>query len=316
MASTCSGLLASSLKTTNSSPPILATLSWPRVPSDSRAATAWSSRSPASWPRWSLTCLKPSRFQEQDGNPAPGATGAIERHAEPVGEQFAIRQAGEGIVQHSVPQLLLMLVASGGVLQDHDGMFGPAVLIAHNVGGHPAPERGAVLSAETPLSSVVVDLTGDQPLVLLGQPGRVLLARGEGRARHPREAALAEAEHLLSRDVRAHDPASGIHNQQPRGEMREDRSEAFLRLVRLASSGLQLPGEGADPQHHEDDDDDRTDVDGHRSDVPAPGDTEGRRDEQHQGQEPHLPPAHPFVHRSEVGESGHRGSKAATPRAT
>ena len=50
-----------STSTTNSSPPRRAIVSASLRVAESRVATACSSRSPVSWPRVSLTCLKPSR---------------------------------------------------------------------------------------------------------------------------------------------------------------------------------------------------------------------------------------------------------------
>ena len=50
-----------SVSTANSSPPTRATVSELRKASLSRSATAWSSSSPAAWPKASLLALKPSR---------------------------------------------------------------------------------------------------------------------------------------------------------------------------------------------------------------------------------------------------------------
>ena len=77
-----------------------------RIVRSKRCASSWSSWSPASWPRLSLTCLNQSRSRSSTTIGSPRALRARERVVEPVAEQRAVREPGELVVERLVRELL------------------------------------------------------------------------------------------------------------------------------------------------------------------------------------------------------------------
>ena len=90
--------------TANSSPPSRAIASSGRTESRSRRATATSSSSPAPWPNESLKVLKSSRSMNSTAT-SPASASSARLHL--VGEQAAVGEVGERVVERLVVELLL-----------------------------------------------------------------------------------------------------------------------------------------------------------------------------------------------------------------
>ena len=71
----------------------------------SRSAIVFSSWSPTSWPRLSLTTLKLSRSRNITADARLVAGGAAQRVLQPIQEQGAVRQAGQAVVERQPLQL-------------------------------------------------------------------------------------------------------------------------------------------------------------------------------------------------------------------
>ena len=74
-----------------------------------RSPTATSSASPAAWPRLSLTSLKSSRSTNRTTGTIPLGSARLEPRGDDLGEQRAVRQAGQRVVRGLVVELLLEL---------------------------------------------------------------------------------------------------------------------------------------------------------------------------------------------------------------
>ena len=98
----------------------------------SRSATATSSSSPAECPAPSLTALKSSRSTNRTATGVALPVGAGQGVLEPVGEQRAVGQAGEGVVEGVVLELRLELLLGGDVAGGDDD--GADVGVAQQVG--------------------------------------------------------------------------------------------------------------------------------------------------------------------------------------
>ena len=98
----------------------------------SRSATATSSSSPAAWPAPSLTALKSSRSTNSTATGVASPVGAGQGVLEPVGEQGAVGQAGQGVVEGVVLELRLELLLRGDVAGRDDDR--PDVGIGQQVG--------------------------------------------------------------------------------------------------------------------------------------------------------------------------------------
>ena len=105
-------------RSANSSPPRRAMVSHSRSSRRSRSAKATSRRSPAWWPRASLTSLKSSRSSSSSATGSPVRRASLEGLLEVVGEQRPVGQAGEGVVGGLLAEQLLGLELVGDV--DHD----------------------------------------------------------------------------------------------------------------------------------------------------------------------------------------------------
>ena len=119
----------SSSRSANSSPPSRASVSPAR---DHRRRIASrpprSSRSPASCPSVSLTCLNPSRSTSSTPSGVARALRAGERLVEPVAEQRAVGEAGQPVVEGLRRQLLLEPDALGDVARVEDDAADAAVV--------------------------------------------------------------------------------------------------------------------------------------------------------------------------------------------
>ena len=104
----------------NSSPLRRATVSPSRTHPRSRCATTCSSRSPAGWPRVSLTSLKWSRSRHRTASQPPWRLQAPHLVLQPLAEQDAVRQAAERVVVRHVGDLSLGEPALGDVLVGGD----------------------------------------------------------------------------------------------------------------------------------------------------------------------------------------------------
>ena len=118
-----------SSRTANSSPPSRAgcrTAGSAR----SRSATCVSSSSPAAWPQLSLTFLKWSRSRKRTACDRLAGALTRERLGDAVGEEHAVRQAGERVVVRLMAELLLQLrhlrerLLEPAVLEQHAGVAG------------------------------------------------------------------------------------------------------------------------------------------------------------------------------------------------
>jgi hypothetical protein len=104
--------------TVNSSPPWRATVSDSRTQPTMRRAASTSRRSPASWPRVSFTSLKRSRSMYITATLSWERWAFFISSAEPVVEQAAVGQAGEGVVVGLHPHQGFGLLAFGDVGDD------------------------------------------------------------------------------------------------------------------------------------------------------------------------------------------------------
>ena len=100
-------LSTSSSSTANSSPPKRAAVSAPRTLESRRRATSMSTSSPAAWPRLSLISLKSSRSRNSTAQPLLLAARAGDRVAHALGEQRAVGEAGDRVVERLVRELRL-----------------------------------------------------------------------------------------------------------------------------------------------------------------------------------------------------------------
>ena len=100
--------------TANSSPPVCATVPPGHHVRCMRPATACSSASPTLWPRVSLSCLKRSR---SENSRAPRCHGLrVARSClQPLEQQAAVGQAGEGVVVGQVEHPFVLQLALGDV---------------------------------------------------------------------------------------------------------------------------------------------------------------------------------------------------------
>ena len=116
------GSSAPSSSSANSSPPSRASVSL--GPDDRRRSARrprCSSWSPASWPRLSFTCLKPSRSTSSTASGVARALGPRERLVEAVAEERAVGEAGQAVVERLPRELLLEPDALGHVAGvEHD----------------------------------------------------------------------------------------------------------------------------------------------------------------------------------------------------
>ena len=119
-ATAASGSEIPSIMTANSSPPSRAHVSSGRRQLSSRRATSISSSSPAAWPRLSLTVLKSSRSTKRTANRFWRRTPAVERVADAVGEERAVREPGQRVVERLVAELRLEPPALGDVSRGDD----------------------------------------------------------------------------------------------------------------------------------------------------------------------------------------------------
>ena len=116
---------------------------------------ACSSWSPASWPRLSLTCLKPSRSTSSTASASRDARGPRERLVEPVAEQRAVRRGPVSAVVERLPgQLLLEPHALGHVARvEHDAADVPVAAQVGDVGLEVTPLAEPVAHAEHDLAA-------------------------------------------------------------------------------------------------------------------------------------------------------------------
>ena len=93
--------------TVNSSPPGRATRSSSRTQAVSRAATLRSSVSPTVWPERVVDDLEAVEIERQHADAVIQAPGVAKLGLELAGEQRAVRQPGQRILQRAAAQLLL-----------------------------------------------------------------------------------------------------------------------------------------------------------------------------------------------------------------
>ena len=165
-----------------------------------------------------------------------GALGAADRLVEPVEEQDAVGQAGQGVVHRVVLELLLGVLAVGDVGLAADDADGAALRVAHRrpAGEHPAVGAVAVLDPELVLEVVVG--AGQVRLERLGDGGAVVLVdAAEPLAGRVAELGLGVAEHLLP--ARREEEAVRAHVPVPQPVV------GALHGERVALLGLGEPGE-------------------------------------------------------------------------
>ena len=134
--------------TPNSSLPSRATTSVLRAVATSRRATSARSRSPAAWPRLSLTTLNRSRSSRMSATRERGLRAAIRRVrvellGEPVEQQRPVRQAGQHVVEGGVgalPALGLRPLEQAGVVErDRRELREPRQRLELALGERPRP---------------------------------------------------------------------------------------------------------------------------------------------------------------------------------
>ena len=87
----------------------------------SRRATSWSTVSPAAWPRLSLTVLKSSRSMNMTPTDGPPRSERMHRVLDAVGEQRAVGEVRDGVVERLVGELVLERLALADVAAvEHD----------------------------------------------------------------------------------------------------------------------------------------------------------------------------------------------------
>ena len=159
-----SGDPTSSMRMANSSPPSRAAVSRGRRQPARSFATRLSKRSPSPWPRLSLTVLKSSRSMKSTARCEPVRPDAGQGVFESVLEQCFVGQAGQGVVEGPVLELVLQSDAIGDVAEAPDSTDD---LVVHRL------RPGAQLEGPP-----VLELEGVEALVLrLG--GELLLPRQE-----------------------------------------------------------------------------------------------------------------------------------------
>ena len=115
-----------------------------RVLQRSRSATWLSSRSPASWPRASLTALKRSMFRCTSPTCSPAAAGERDGVPQPVGQRPAVGQPGQRVGEGAADQVVLGAAPVGDVDQREDDELRLAVVVAHDLVRLDHPQLGAV----------------------------------------------------------------------------------------------------------------------------------------------------------------------------
>ena len=227
----------------------------------SRSATAISSSSPAVWPEPSLTALKSSRSTNSTATGAASAVGAGERVLQPVGEQRAVGQAGqrvvEGVVLELGLQLLLLRHVAGG---DDDR---PDVGIVEQVGVDALHVPVAAVLVPQPQVGRSSGAGAGDGLAARGQQGEPVLGVGQvgqlradqlvlGVAEQPGDRGRLVADGQVGVDQR--DQVRGVVHQrlEPRLALRLRGRDAQLTG---AAGGLepaeQQPGHEGREDHHE-----------------------------------------------------------------
>ena len=190
------------------------------------------------WPALSLMTLKWSRSRNSTATNVSGAGGPLQRVVEPVAQQRAVGQDGQGVVQRLVLQLPLGGVALdrarehvGDGLQEVDGVVGQRAAVAGARGEH--AER-ALAAADRHRRAERRDHAGRgrRQVGGRGQPVRVAL-EVDADAGDPVQAVVrgVELQHLHDLDV----------------ERRRDHAGRRLQQLRQVADGLER--EQAEPRH-------------------------------------------------------------------
>ena len=141
-----------SSRTANSSPPKRATVSVGRIVALRRDATSRRTRSPAGWPRLSLTVLNSSRSMNMTATAAPDRSSAGERVLDTIGEERSVGEVRHGVVEGLVGELLLehLPLADVAAVQDDS----PHVLVVR-AGPRAGSRTGATYRRDAAASSSI-----------------------------------------------------------------------------------------------------------------------------------------------------------------
>ena len=224
-----SSTVTSAQTTTNSSPPILATVSVSRICPVIRVAADLRTSSPMARPNRSLITLKSSTSRHITARCDRGGGGPRPALDHPVGEQRAVRQVGEQIVQGLVGELLLHLLAHADVLQLGQ-IVGPSSGPVSDQGDEQRrPDQAAVGPQESTF------------------PGEVVAHETAAVGHHRRQRGLAglaqvapvPADQFLLRasEQRAH---RGVDPQRHAGQVEDDGTNAHLLECRV-ETGVGFP---------------------------------------------------------------------------
>ncbi len=206
---------ALSSSTANSSPPSRAAVSAGRTARCTRRPTSASTSSPTAWPSVSLIALKSSRSRNSTAAaPSPRASGGLD----PLGEERAVRQPREDVVERLVAQPLLQIGHLGqralepSVLEHHarvadERLEQPPVVAAEGV-----DVPGAVADDDQAEDAVLAaERSDDRVRQLACGEVAVERVRGSGRWEQDRVRRRPRAAASTCCVGRAHDVGVGVH---------------------------------------------------------------------------------------------------------
>ena len=193
-----------------------------------RSATATSSSSPAACPEPSLTALKSSRSTNSTATGVGAAVGAGQRVVEPVGEQRAVGQAGQRVVEGVVLQLGLELLLRGDVAGGDDD--GADVGVAEQVGVDALHVPPAAVAVPQPQVRGRAGPSPGDGLGTGGEQGQPVLGMGEVGELRADQLVLRVAEEPGDRRRLIADREVGVDQGDQVGGVVHQRLEARLAL--------------------------------------------------------------------------------------
>ena len=201
--------------------------------------------SPASWPSESLTTLKLSRSMKRTATRCAGRR-QVERAADPLVEEEAVRQPRHGVVVRLVLQQRLGVAAGREVHHVRDGVADVPLGI---VDARALDQRPAVGPVGAPVARL-----GGHRVGVAAQGGRAALV-DDVDADHRLEPVDGVPGHLRQRPVRAHEAAVAGDDGHPDRSVLEGAAELLLALERACPHVLVEPPrddvDDAQRQHEE-----------------------------------------------------------------